>query len=238
MIGNKFQTPEENVSLEVLIKWSSTRNGNQINSFIHYLPVVFWVVMSRMMDRINPCRVEGISIKKSRWRRWRRRWWWLLGWWWWSRLGLLLSRRRSPLIPEFLLPSPLGPSITKPNLNPSFRKPNFPSQSLSGKYVWIVGPFEFWKRGLRGRNYKSEVVISDDDELLQTQNVSILPFSKLSICSFVKEVRFRWSFRLSRSLAWSSTGAGLSEATLLLSPHGLPLSESAPERDDSNQLLQ
>lgn len=71
------------------------------------------------------------------------------------------------------------------------------------------------------------------------EDKKILPFSKLSICSFVKEVLFRCSFLFKRSRAWSSREeAGPSDATELLSPpQGLPLSESCPESCTSTKQI-
>ena len=61
--------------------------------------------------------------------------------------------------------------------------------------------------------------------------VIFIPFSKLSICSFVNEVLFLWSFLLSLSLAWSSShgvvAVGVTDAERDVSSELKPSNESS-----------
>lgn len=71
-----------------------------------------------------------------------------------------------------------------------------------------MGPFEFYKRfnysvsKKKGSMSLRSAIIRKSKSLIATEYE---PFSKLSICSLVNDVRLRWSFLLRRSRIWGSS---------------------------------
>lgn len=72
-----------------------------------------------------------------------------------------------------------------------------------------------------------------------------LPFSRLSICSLVNEVRLRWSLRFNRRRAWSSSdgvvvvgvGGADREFSPELTPPSSEISSPPTRRKQSNETL-